>query len=317
MFNPAYISELLSGNLSNEGYKHFIIIISRFARKYNWPNSIIDSKEENVAGFWSGENIKELAHQFFDWAISKGKFDYLYKVPNDYLSYYFCQILISFVANKIKSEQQKDGLSFSRCKDLVTSICNESYFIKNFKGIDYVYFDDFADEKFVNSSDILDISAYMPKIPIQKETKQFRPIIKSAIEDILTSAGSPISINVLIDTVYKLFDQHSFNFYSSEENNIIEENSITTRDNFDSIIEDILKDLNKADAQCIYACIFQNQEKLSLSEMAKKLDLPKSTLHHKVEAFKKKIVARYKPENEQVGSVFIQKLADALDKLVK
>jgi predicted transcriptional regulator len=200
---------------------------------------------------------------------------------------------------------------------LVTSICNESYFIKNFKGIDYVYFDDFADEKFVNSSDILDISAYMPKIPIQKETKQFRPIIKSAIEDILTSAGSPISINVLIDTVYKLFDQHSFNFYSSEENNIIEENSITTRDNFDSIIEDILKDLNKADAQCIYACIFQNQEKLSLSEMAKKLDLPKSTLHHKVEAFKKKIVARYKPENEQVGSVFIQKLADALDKLVK
>ena len=114
MFNPAYISELLSGNLSNEGYKHFIIIISRFARKYNWPNSIIDSKEENVAGFWSGENIKELAHQFFDWAISKGKFDYLYKVPNDYLSYYFCQILISFVANKIKTEQQKKCLQISK-----------------------------------------------------------------------------------------------------------------------------------------------------------------------------------------------------------
>ena len=125
MFKEEYLLELLSGKLTSRGYANILGTITSMVRKYQWKKSIIVSDHND--NDWQSDDIKELSHQFFEWIISKNKIKYLSKVPFEYLSYYFTQMFISFVSNRIKEEQQKVGLSFQKCQELVQEICQEDY----------------------------------------------------------------------------------------------------------------------------------------------------------------------------------------------
>ena len=63
--------------------------------------------------------------------------------------------------------------------------------------------------------------------------------------------------------------------------------------------------------------VFGDEQKMSLSEIAVKYNVPKSSIHKKIEDFKNKIFKVYIPENEDDGICFLQNLAQSLDDLAK
>jgi hypothetical protein len=317
MFKTNYIYELTSGQLSIEGYKHFISAVSYFVRKYNWPKSIIVSCEINTTKFWSTDEIRELTHQFFEWTLSKRKFDNLSKIPESYLSYYFTQVLISFIANRIKEEQQKEGLSFEKSRELVISICKEEYIINTIEGNEYVFISSFSKEELKPFEEVSDALAYLSKIPIKESTKHFRPLVKLAIEDIFNSIESPISIGKLTETVFSLFDQKGFNVLESKEELFNEVGAGIPSKNFEKIIQNIVESLTKDEARMISHFLFHNEDEQSYATLAEMYSVPKSTFHHKIDAFKKKIARSFTPDNEHDGIIFIQNVSKALDKLSK
>ncbi|MBK8344477.1 MAG: hypothetical protein IPL12_14910 [Bacteroidetes bacterium] len=73
--------------------------------------------------------------------------------------------------------------------------------------------------------------------------------------------------------------------------------------------------MTKDDAKMISNFLFQNEGEQSLAEFADKFNIPKSTFHHKVDTFKKKIASAYTPENEQDGYFLYKSISKALDKL--
>jgi len=315
MFKAEYIYEFISGQLSNDGYKNIVSVVSGYVRKYNWPKSIIVSSEKNEFKYWSVDEIKELTHQFFEWSLSKGKFDNLNKIPENYLSYYFSQILISFIANRIKEEQKKEGLSFEKCRELVISMCKEKYLNNTIEGKEYVFNHSFTKDDLKPIDEIEKGLSYLSKIPIKESTKHFRPLVNLAIEDIFNSIESPITLNKLTETVFTLFDQKSFTISGLNEELTDIEGIENTSLKYDEIIQKLISGLTKDDAKMIFNFLFQNEGEQSMAELADKYDIPKSTFHHKIDTFKKKIKAAYTPDKEQDGILFIQNLSTALDKI--
>ena len=123
MFKEEYILELLSGRLTQKGYTSIVGSIASMARRHNWQKNIIVS--DTISSSWTDDDVEELTQQFFEWVIFNEKLKYIYKVPHSYLAYYFTQMLISFVSNRIKEEQQKLGISFQKCQELVKEIIEE------------------------------------------------------------------------------------------------------------------------------------------------------------------------------------------------
>jgi hypothetical protein len=313
MFNPEYINELINGKLSEEGYAHFLRSISTVVRKFRWPNFIVVSDVKRNSIFWSSAEIKELTHQFFEWIITKGKLFNLSKIPHSYLSYYFTQILISFISNSIKNHQQKEGLSFEKCRELVLLISKEDFTRETINGVEYIF------NNLINKQDILPQDEidhtlkYVSKIPIPEATKHFKPLIKMAIGDILNTLDSPIPIEKLINAVYNLLDQKSFVTLSQGEQSANSEVNATISPSHMPIIKLLLQGVSKDDARLLADYLFKRMGEVSLSELALKYKLPKSTLHHKIEMFRKKIFEAYTPENEEDGLLFIQNIFFELD----
>ncbi|MCF8265721.1 MAG: hypothetical protein K9I99_14575 [Melioribacteraceae bacterium] len=313
MFNIEYINELISGQLSVSGYKHIVSVVFAYIKKYNWPKSIVISSNSDFSKYWTVEEIEEFVHQFFEWALTKDKFQYLHKLPENYLSYYFSQILVSFVANRIKEEQQKAGLSYDKCRELVTSISKENYTINVIDGVEYIYNKQFTAKDILADQEIELAISYLPKIPILNSTKHYKPLVKLAVEDILNAAATPISLKKMTDKVFQLFDQKGFTLPDANEESGIADNELIKLKNFDAVIARIVFNLSKNDAKILSEFLFNNDKNLSIGKMAEKFKMPKSTLHQKIDAFKKKLRANFIPENEEEGIIFIKQLAKVLD----
>jgi len=316
MFKIEYILELLSGRLTEKGYKSFLSGIASLVRKYRWSKIIIVSEIPNSEN-WSTNDIKELLQQFFEYAITKNKFVYLEKVPENYLSYYFTQIFISFVANRISEEQQKQGLSFEKCKELVCTITKEKYFLTQISSIDYVSIKPFSENVIQSDFDFETELKYLSPIVIKEDTKHFKPLVAMALEDIFNLTDKPIQLPKLVETVYKLLDQSVF-VNPNAQDDYDEQSEYDIDDSrFLLPIREILNGITPNDAKLISEYLFQTQGEISLSTLAEKYGLPKSTAHHKTEQFKKKITQNYIPENEEDGIVFLKNLSVALDELAK
>ena len=313
MFSTFYIYELISGQLSIDGYKHFINTVSNFVKKNNWPKSIILSIDNNI--LWSSDEIKELTHQFFEWSLIKGKFNNIDKIPESYLSYYFSQILISFIANRIKEEQQKEGLSYEKCRELVISVSNHDYIVCTIGGKEYVFIDYFSEIDIKTFEDELDILSFLSKIPIYENTKHFRPLVKKAIDNIFRTIGAPISIYKLTEIIHKIFNQKGLTNLETENDFLNGFDLEILNEKFDEIIKDLILGLKKDDAKMISHFLFNNESKQSLAEIADIYCMPKSTFHNKIDLFKKKISRSYIPDNEEYGILFLQKISKALDKI--
>ena len=216
MFKVKFLLELISGKLSEEGYANILGSIAAMVRSHHWKKTIIVSSNSDEE--WSDEDIRELSHMYFEWIIANNKLKYINKISHDYISYYFTQMLVSFVANKIKEEQQKTGISFQKCLELVKIICEEEYEHSIISRKNYVKALDCCSEKIIEEVD--DIIKYMPHIPVNESTRQFKPIVKMAIEDVLMSADGYLSIENLCKAIFKLFDQSALSINSPENSTI-------------------------------------------------------------------------------------------------
>lgn len=308
MFKEEYIIELISGRLTQKGYANIVSSVALMARRFNWQKNIVVS--DTFGTCWNDDDVKELTQQFFEWVITNGKLDYIDKVPHEYLSYYFTQMLVSFVSNRIKEEQQKVGISFQKCNVLVREIADEYYKPVSHMDKSYVKSNLASGNVWINNLE--DVVTYLSHYPITEETKQYKPIVKLAVEEVLIAADAYVSIDSLVNAVYGLLDQSSFSVNVDESET---ENSSDGK--YDSAIAKILEGINSTDAHIFLNYVFGDEQKMSLSEIAVKYNVPKSSIHKKIEDFKNKIFNVYMPENEDDGICFLQNLAQSLDDLAK
>ena len=308
MFKEEYIIELISGRLTQKGYANIVSSVALMARRFNWQKNIVVS--DSFGTCWNDDDVKELTQQFFEWVITNGKLDYIDKVPHEYLSYYFTQMLVSFVSNRIKEEQQKVGISFQKCNVLVREIADEYYKPVSHMDKSYVKSNLASGNVWINNLE--DVVTHLSHYPITEETKQYKPIVKLAVEEVLIAADAYVSIDSLVNAVYGLLDQSSFSVNVDESET---ENSSDGK--YDSAIAKILEGINSTDAHIFLNYVFGDEQKMSLSEIAVKYNVPKSSIHKKIEDFKNKIFNVYMPENEDNGICFLQNLAQSLDDLAK
>ena len=309
MFKEEYIIDLILGKLTPKGYASIVGSIASMVRQYHWQKNIVVS--DSSGPDWSSDDIKELAQQFFEWVIANDKLKYVEKIPQEYLAYYFTQMLVSFVANRIKEEQQKVGISFQKCQELVKVICNENYNEVSHKDRYYIKRPMATEETWIN--DLEDSIKYLAHYPISENTKQFKSIVKLAIDDILMSANGYVLTTILPNAVFQLLDQSAFAIHVKESVEFEE----LTDSKYDDKINSLMNGLSKVDARLILEYVFQDDEKVSLSDLAIKYEIPKSTIHKLVSDFKQNIFRCYIPENEEDGIAFLKKLANALDERAK
>ncbi len=308
MFKEEYIIELLSGNLTEKGYSNIVGTIASMVRKYQWHKNIVVS--ENVGVDWTIDDIQELSQQFFLWIIENDKLKYLNKIPYEYISYYFTQMFISFVSDRIKTEQQKIGVSFNKCEELVREICVEDYDEIKIGNKTYVSFKGTSPNKQIDNLD--DIVKYMPKYVIKPTTKHFKPLVRMAIDDVMTTADGFVQIGTLVKSVYLLLDQSSL-----FEDIYAQVDDYGQTNDYAPYVMKILEGINKTDASIFLDYLFGDSAKLSLLELAQKYNLPKSSIHNKISNFKKKIFSSYMPTDEDDGIKFLKILAKSLDEIVK
>lgn len=310
MFKEEYILDLLSGHLTQKGYASIVGSIASMVRRYQWQKYIIVSGNNDTN--WCEDDYLELSQLYFEWIISNDKLKYIDKVPYDYLSYYFTQMFVSFVSNRIKEEQQKNGISFQKCKDLVLTICKEDYVVTSHLGQDYILGKDASNDKWIANLD--DVTKYMVHYPITEHTKQLKPIVKLAMEDILVSTDGYVLIDSIADAVFNLLDQTCFsNIDTESEIGFVYQQDLK----YDSEIKEILHGVSSVEARIYLEYIFQDGGQVSLSELSDKYNIPKSTIHNKIDEFKKNIFTTYIPENEDDGITFLKNLANSLDELSK
>lgn len=309
MFKDNDILELLSGNLSKESYINILATIGSMVNRYNWPKTIIIS--HNQSDRWEDEDIKELAHCYFEWLVVNNKLKYIEKIPRNYIGYYFAQMLVSFISDRIKEEQSKAGLSFRQCKEIVFNICREDFIINDINNESYVCVDESSSFKL--AKDIDELPKYLTKHPVDPIKNNAKSMIRLAVEDVLNTINGSIPISKLYDIVYMLCrtevnstDAYSVPFADDKESD----------SDYNESIQQIVGEMNAADAPIILDYLFQDKGKVSLSEMEEKYKIPRSTIHYKMEAFRQSIGRHFRPESDEDGIIFLKKLASTLDEIV-
>lgn len=310
MFKEEYILDLLSGRLTQKGYASIVGSIASMVRRYQWKKSIIVSGNNDTN--WSEDDYLELSQQYFEWIITNDKLKYIDKVPFEYLSYYFTQMFVSFVANRIKEVQQKVGVSFQKCEELVKTICEENYEVVSINNT--IFISNIASSSKTILSDLSEITRFLPRYSIKLTTRHYKPLIRMVVDDIMSEVNGMVSINLLSSTVFNLLDQSEINNSQIGVSNEATEELIE-EDKYDSYIKKILEGISKTDVLIMLEYIFDNSNNISLSELSSKYGIPKSTLSKKINDFKNKIFTTYMPENEADGEAFIKKLAYSMDEM--
>lgn len=308
MFNDKDILDLLSGCLSDKSYNNILTTISSMVNRYKWPRTIIVSSKRTDR--WEDDDIKELAHSYFEWLINHDKLKYIAKIPRNYIGYYFAQMLVSFVSDRIKAEQSKSGLSYRQCKEIVYNICKEDFIINEINNEQYVCIDETS--SFNLAKDIDDLPKYLIKHPIDPIKNNAKSMIRLAVEDVVNSINGSIPISKLYEIVYMLcrIEPKSTDADSVPINNDEEIDS-----NYEDTIQQIVGDMNTDDASMILDYLFQDNGKKSLTEMEEKYKIPRSTIHYKMEMFRQSIGRHFKPDSEEDGIRFLKKLATMLDEI--
>jgi hypothetical protein len=308
MKKAKYIIDLAQGKMAIEGYNYIVSLLKYYLNKYSWPKIIL---EENTSTdrCWTDDEVLSFTQQLLVYIIDKKKLKNYRKIPENYIEYYFKTIIVSYVANRIKEHQNKLGLSFDDTKRVSLEILNDLYFSKKIKNDVFWNKENVFANPVLNNETINDIVDTLPKIPITERTKHYKPRVKTALNDVFSLINRPIKQNVIFNQVFKLFDQSSFTVNNDEQiPNEIREDFIT------QAIQQIVSKIEQIDIP-IYLDYFFSDTKNSLNSIAKKYNLPKSTVHYKTNQFTKIISESLIPDNEQEGVWFLENLHKTLDEL--
>lgn len=308
MKKAAYIIEFAKGKLSLEGYEYIVSLVRFYINKYNWPKIILDEKISTEES-WTDDDILSITHQLLLFVVEKKKLKNYHKIPENYIEYYFKTVIVSYVANKIKEQQNKTGLSFDDTKRIALEILNELYFSRE---INYEIFwnkENTFSNPVINNDTIKEIAETLPRIPLTEKTKHYKPHVKTALHDLFNLINRPIKQGVVINQIFSLFDQSYFSI------NIDEENTSEIRDDLiRKAISQILANIDRKDIP-IYLDYYFSPTKKSLNSIAIKYKLPKSTVHQRVTQITRIISENIVLTNEQEGVWFLEELHKSLDEL--
>lgn len=316
MFSPVYISELLQGHLSEDGYIDILNSIAALIRRHNWPKTLLVISDGIQKRYWTREEVEELTHQFFEWGLTKGKFTYLHKVTEAYRSYYFSTLVVSFVADKIKALQRQQGVSFEQVTRLVRETLEEKCYSNVIDGKTYWYLEAFDEKALKAAADVEYLNQFLSKIVLKGSIRHFKPHIEVAMMDVFYGIGAPLTAENLSKIVYNLFDQTCFTQSVADKETL---DMLLERDKpaFQKIIEHLVEELSIDDVKLFRDYMFRSQGESSLAEVAKQYGINRKTAHYRFDQFRKKVFQSFKPENEEVGIEFLKSLSEALDKRLK
>lgn len=312
-FNINYINDLLNGKLSLEGYNHILSVVGYYTKLNQWSVSIV-MPERNRDSRWEKEDYEELVQQYFEWLLVKGKLNYVHKVPESYRSYYFLQLLMSFISDKIAEYQKTTGVSYSAIKKIALEILEERF--RKDEREEKVFWSggDVVIEDSMAAPDLDECIRSLPRVAITGKIKHLKPHVKNCLLSIFEVYQFPIEQETLITSVYKLFDQSQFHTTEFQSLNSNVEFEAEAGKNYKSQVDSLVLNLSAIDCQIFLSYLFVNDPP-PLDFLASKFKLPKSTLHSKIAGFKKKIATVYIPVNQEDGVGFIKNVHDALDKI--
>ena len=219
-FNIDYINNLLNSKLSLEGYNHILSVVGYYTKLNQWPVSIV-VPEKNRDSRWEKEDYEELIQQYFEWLLVKGKLNYVHKVPDSYRSYYFLQLLISFISDKISEYQKATGVSFNDIIKITLEILEDRFHKEERDAIVFWSDGDFILEDSTASQDLDECIRSLPTVVITERIKHLKPHVKNCLLSIFEVYHFSIEQETLIKSVYKLFDQsqyHTTEFHSQNSN---------------------------------------------------------------------------------------------------
>jgi len=312
-FNINYINDLLNGILSLEGYNHILSVVGYYTKLNQWSVSVI-MPEKNRDSKWEKEDYEELVQQYFEWLMVKGKLNYVHKVPDSYRSYYFLQLLMSFISDKIAEYQKTTGVSYSAIKRIALEILEDRFRKEEREEKVFWSGGDIGNEDVTAALDLDECIRSLPRVAITGKIKHLKPHVKNCLMSIFEVYQFPIEQETLIKSVYKLFDQSQFHTSEFQSHNSNVELETESGNNYKSQIDSLVLNLSAIDCQIFISYLFVNDPP-SLDLLASKFKLPKSTLHAKITSFKKKIAAIYIPVNQVDGVLFLKNVHDALDKI--
>jgi hypothetical protein len=304
------INGLSNKELSKEGYKKLVSLIKQFVYKYRWPKIILDENNEKNKE-WTDEDILSLTHQFILYLFESNKLKNINKIPDNYLNYYFHQIVVTYVSDKIHKSQSINGISFQTIKRIVNEILITDYKEVEIDSKRYWKSKESCTENLnLSQNKIINLVECLPKITIDPKTKHFKKYIKNAVSNIYSTIESEIEEKLLIQLTYNLFDQSYLtpSIAKEDEVNEIDIDELTIS------ISKIFNELVIEDIPLIVKYYFE-ESNYSLEDLAKENDLPKSTLHYRIIRFRNLLNKYFTPKNDDEGIIFLEKLFEKLDEV--
>jgi len=261
MNNQQYIRELAAGQLSLKGYWALLNLNIYMIIKYKWPTIIVD--ESNTEDHnWSKEDYVSFFHQFIQYLIENKKLEFVNKIPDPYVEYYFQKIIVSFVAKKIRERQTKRSISFESVQRIGLQILYEDYRSKEINNKNYWYTTSITSVAESRIGIVEELVNKLPGITIKNDIKQIKPLIRLALGDIFSLVNEPIDEQFLIKTLYTLFEK------SNNIEDIKNEEPLDV--NFENIakaVDLITKKLNREEFLLLKKYFF-SQRKTSLQELS-------------------------------------------------
>ena len=308
----SHIKDLKKKQLSIKGYNSLVWLVSHFISKYNWPKQILE-EAENRTSDWNKEDIIQFTHQFIAFVYEKDKLKNIEKIPDNYLEYYFHQIIVTYVASRVRTAQMKMGISYDAVRRILKDELPSKY--KKIKKDGKLYWgkrEERDNERFLPSTEIENIISYLPKIKPKVDSKQYKPNVMKALNRIIDNTDSFIEEDLLIKITYGLIDSRPYDELINNE--IYIEEDIIEEQKINSAITIIKDQLQYNEIPLLIDYFFINQD-ISVRDLSKKYDIPKSTIHHRLDKFKRLLNENYQPASEKEGLYFLEKLHKLLDSI--
>lgn len=302
------IKNIAINQLDERGYKKIISLLFTMVNRYNWPKTVLEDYRKSDHN-WSLEEIIALTHQLLIFIQKEGKLEHIEKIPDNYLEYYFHQIIVTYIASNIHEYQTSRGISHKSVRRILLGILNENYFKAISKG--HTYWSESKENSIgqVDKQDYLQRLEYLPKIYVRNWERQYKKYVQKAVKSIFSLGVVSIEENILVDATYKLFDQI----------NSDEEPEISTLDNIDRTairerVKQILGSIEESDLQIMYD-YYLTESRMTIRALGEKYSLPKSNIQMKLDKIRKSLIEGFTPSNQEEGIYFLDILKDELDKM--
>jgi len=301
------IRNLALNVLTRTDYENLITLFLHMVNKYKWPKLIIED-DKTGSSHWGIDDISSLLHQFAIFIQKEQKLVNAERIPDEYLEYYFHQVIITYVASKIDHFQSSRGISFKSIRRTALNILNEDYCKKVIGKRTYWCS---SDEKLVDQfeeSNTDKLVEYLPRVVIKLGSKQHKPYVNRALTNIFSVLSNAIEEGRLIDTVYRLIEQPGIPDADTE---IIIDTIDKAEIRF--TVRKLIDGLEVNDAQLLYDYFLANKRS-TIRDLSEKYKEPKSSIHQRIKALTAIISNTFTPSGYHEGEYFLECLKNTLDK---